>query len=618
MKKRRIMILILLLIIGFASVTTTLVLNGKVGVGVELDDFDVIFIESLLDGKEDTKATISEDKKTITFRTDRLSNKGESARLDYKVKNTSTQYNADVEINCTNEANEYVNVTSSFDGNQIPLVNPINIKAQEVKSGYINAELIKAYAGEDTSIEIKCTINVTATSRETYAYSLNFNSNGGSSIDDKSVVLNEEYGALEEPVREGYTFLGWYDEEDNKVDETTILDSKGNRNLKAKWEVNEYPVKIVTKDHGSSESSFINIEYEGSTNIKITPDQNYYISSIECTEGYSVENYNEKIPQYGEQSIIIKNNKVTKEGTCTFSFSQGIYEYGYTGGEQTFTTLCGGEYKLETWGSQGGDIASSVRSEFYSLLKNVYAGYGGYSVGNINLNKNDTLFINVGGQGEQATYTNVNPKGGYNGGGAGGVGNISYWINYRLRPAALSSSGGGGATHIATGSGILKTFKNNRDMVIIVAGGGGGAPLIAAESGNGGGISGTIGRTNSGIIVNGATQTTGYDFGLGQNGHNSIQYSTGDAEGSSGGGGGWYGGLSYQGTETNSDASGSGGSGYIGNTSLTSKVMYCYNCQTSNAESTKTISTTCTSSTPTSNCAKQGNGYAKITLVSID
>ena len=45
--------------------------------------------------------------------------------------------------------------------------------------------------------------------------------------------------------------------------------------------------------------------------------------------------------------------------------------------------------------------------------------------------------------------------------------------------------------------------------------------------------------------------------------------------------------------------------------------MYCYNCQESNEISTKTISTTCTSATPTANCAKQGNGYARITLVSI-
>ena len=44
--------------------------------------------------------------------------------------------------------------------------------------------------------------------------------------------------------------------------------------------------------------------------------------------------------------------------------------------------------------------------------------------------------------------------------------------------------------------------------------------------------------------------------------------------------------------------------------------MYCYNCTESSEEATKTISTTCHSSTPTENCAKIGNGYARITLIS--
>ena len=60
-----------------------------------------------------------------------------------------------------------------------------------------------------------------------------------------------------------------------------------------------------------------------------------------------------------------------------------------------------------------------------------------------------------------------------------------------------------------------------------------------------------------------------------------------------------------------------GGSGYIGPPFLTKKSMYCYNCQESSEESTKTISTTCNSETPTENCAKKGNGYARITLISV-
>ena len=66
------------------------------------------------------------------------------------------------------------------------------------------------------------------------------------------------------------------------------------------------------------------------------------------------------------------------------------------------------------------------------------------------------------------------------------------------------------------------------------------------------------------------------------------------------------------------NAGGGGGSGYIGNSLLKDKVMYCYNCEESNEESTKTISTTCNEETPTSYCAKKGNGYARITLVSVD
>ena len=58
---------------------------------------------------------------------------------------------------------------------------------------------------------------------------------------------------------------------------------------------------------------------------------------------------------------------------------------------------------------------------------------------------------------------------------------------------------------------------------------------------------------------------------------------------------------------------GGGGYDYIGNSLLTNKAMYCYNCEESSEESTKTISTTCAEETPTENCAKKGNGYARIT-----
>ena len=73
-------------------------------------------------------------------------------------------------------------------------------------------------------------------------------------------------------------------------------------------------------------------------------------------------------------------------------------------------------------------------------------------------------------------------------------------------------------------------------------------------------------------------------------------------------GSGYYGGSS-------NDYGGGGGSSYIGNSKLSNKKMYCYNCEESSNETTKTISTTDVSEKPISNYAKRGNGYVKITLI---
>lgn len=74
-----------------------------------------------------------------------------------------------------------------------------------------------------------------------------------------------------------------------------------------------------------------------------------------------------------------------------------------------------------------------------------------------------------------------------------------------------------------------------------------------------------------------------------------------------GAGGGFYGGGV-------SEVISCGGSSYL-SSSLDNKSMYCYNCTESSDTATKTVSTTNVSATPTSNYAKIGNGYARITLI---
>ena len=195
----------------------------------------------------------------------------------------------------------------------------------------------------------------------------------------------------------------------------------------------------------------------------------------------------------------------------------------------------------------------------------------------------------------------------------------------------INFSTGGGSTHILNSSGNLSQFSSTLNKVLIVAGGGGGACTWWGYNDHGGAGGGFQGATTTYNFPNGTTsnnnptggtQISGGFGGGNLDGNSKDSWlngifgigggsrSTGQSASGSGGGGFYGGGASWGG-------SGAGGSGYIGNTLLTEKSMYCYNCQESSEISTKTISTTCTSATPTENCAKQGNGYARITLVSI-
>ena len=273
-------------------------------------------------------------------------------------------------------------------------------------------------------------------------------------------------------------------------------------------------------------------------------------------------------------------------------FSKNDYEeMYYTGSEQTFTAPLSGYYKLEVWGAQGGG-----QGDFPG-------GYGGYSVGKYYLKKDQMIYITIGGKGSYTTG-DASVGGGYNGGGAGGCDNDNSY-GY--------CGSGGGATHIATVSGLLSSLSSNVDKILIVAGGGGGRGGNGGTSFAGGSAGGMLG--NIGTKSNGETNGTGGTQTAGGTGSFSGSFGLGGSDtttnswGRGGGGGGFYGGGSGL------KSSGGGGSGYIGNSLLTNKVMYCYNCTASSDTATKTISTTCSKSSPTENCSKQGNGYAKVTYI---
>ena len=316
-------------------------------------------------------------------------------------------------------------------------------------------------------------------------------------------------------------------------------------------------------------------------------DFNVYLSNLKVN-GKEVNGINNTKDEFtindinGDISVDVINDSTEydTEAYLSCDVSQS-WSFDYTGGEQTFTVPTTGTYKLETWGAQGGSRNGYI------------GGYGGYSIGTITLSKSQNLYINAGGNG-------TTKIGGYNGGGNRPSGDTTGWY----------AGSGGGATHIATVSGLLSTLENSKFDILIVSGGGGGATSSSTYNANGGSGGGYMGSTIKGPT--GGTQTI-----AGTNAKGGITGSFGkgaDSTNEGAGGSGFFGGGS--GLHPDIGYSGAGGSGYIGNPLLTEKSMYCYNCQESSEESTKTASTTCVNATPTANCAKQGNGYARITLIS--
>lgn len=195
--------------------------------------------------------------------------------------------------------------------------------------------------------------------------------------------------------------------------------------------------------------------------------------------------------------------------------------FNYTGGIQTLDIEVTGKYYLEAYGSMGASGSSTS------------GGNGGYASGYIELEQGTTLYIVCGGQN-------------YNGGGTRGT-----WGSQR-------GGVGGGATHIATMTGLLSAIgSSNLDKILIVAGGGGGG---SGESGSvKGGVGGGLTGGATGKGATGGSQTTGGTNGgrstngsFGQGGNNNTSdVSGGGGAGLYGGGGGTY--------------AGAGGSSYIAN-----------------------------------------------------
>ena len=332
------------------------------------------------------------------------------------------------------------------------------------------------------------------------------------------------------------------------------------------------------------------------------------ITVIECKNTALYTRINNSMKKATAFYFKLNNNKMYGIGSA--NSNGAVMNFDYTGSVQT-ATLTPGRYKLECWGAQGGN--SNQSNGTYGN-----GGKGGYSTGILNVSTNTTIYITVGGQGQNGVF-NTRTAGGFNGGGDG------YGTN-----GSGVGGGGGGASDISLMSPVFSHssyFINNiRDTNsllsrIIVAGGGGSAGYDvsnnAANGGAGGGTTGQDGLSNRVYHGTGGKQTT---FGTGGSSEEPNRYSvqakfgcgasaSNSTDVAPGGGGGWYGGGLH------CDSAG-GGSGYVYTPTTASN--YPSGCLLNSAyylSNAQTIAGNQSFSSPTggTETGHSGNGYVRIT-----
>lgn len=354
---------------------------------------------------------------------------------------------------------------------------------------------------------------------------LTFNANGGSvSPSSKEIIYGMVYGELPIPTREGYEFNGWWTDLNGgvQITETDTCGFTGDGVVYAKWTANVYTLTYNVNGGNSISPSSKTITYGETYGTLPTPTRTNYIF-------------------LGWYTGADTGTKVTSDTIYTIPgdsiiyarWTTGLWNYGYTGSYQTWTATETGYYDIVLNGASGGISVYSVNQiGSYPTLSSA----GGRVNMRIYAQAGAVLYISVGGGGGSGGKFNADTStsyGGWNGGGAGGIGPF---LSEKSWMSKYAAGGGGGCTHIASSlnktDGQLKSYgsaSTAQNYVLGVAGGGGAS--------NHGRISYDTGRDSRG----GETGYLSGIFGQGENGadfsgYTNTQNVPSDVEGTGGGG----------------------------------------------------------------------------------
>ena len=192
MKKRSaIIVAIVFMMIGFAAVSTSLIINGNAKVSENQDDFSVIFTAATLDGEDVYSSIVDDAKKVITFTSKDLSKVGDKSILTYEVTNNSANYDAEVSVTCVPKDGttaKYTSIKNELENNATI------VKAKETLNGTLIVSLDKT-STEEVNEEYTCTLEFNAVERNDL----------GKEIPDSVSFSTDSWDSIQRAVKTGKT-----------------------------------------------------------------------------------------------------------------------------------------------------------------------------------------------------------------------------------------------------------------------------------------------------------------------------------------------------------------------------------------------------------------------------
>ena len=193
---------------------------------------------------------------------------------------------------------------------------PLGSNGSPVKTVTLNYKIVKSgnYSAKAIGVALECITSaghgiyiLSSYDIYRYRYDLNYNLNGGSLTKENPVCYYEENDdiTLKNPVKEGYTFLGWTGS-NLSVPSTNVTipaGSIGNKNYIANWQINQYPVTYIDKDINGNEI--------GRTTKLID-----YDATVKGSDIGDDETDNAYYPQY--RYVSDTSAKVTTNGTIVY------------------------------------------------------------------------------------------------------------------------------------------------------------------------------------------------------------------------------------------------------------------------------------------------------------